>query len=511
MAALLLLFLIFITLTYDHSKAWNALNRSDQGADLQLGLQIRHFQALSDGNRHPLLPALVAPFAEADLRYFTKAKLVNVAIGAAAFGVVAWVGLRWVGPGPTCLALMALSPGLSDKSAEFTVEPLLLLLVTLTAYWLVKGFERPRLWALAGAFAGLAHLTKGSAPLLLLAYTVSVLWMAPAWVLSPRFLLFPLAYGVVASPLLLYNWQVFGSPFFNHNTAHEMWLDAAGQLPLFDQGPPTMLSYLAAHSAGQILWRFLSGLVRVRGIEWVWPFLLVFLCLPRRWLTYFRVGHEKRTLMVVATTLVLTFYLPFAWYAPVWRGMRFLLPVFPLLFLLLADFLLFYGRQLATWWWDSHTRQRLAALALTILLVVLGGAWLVLLSSRHWQPPLAMTFEDQATAEVYQLLDTPAFDSKRVLFGPSHELTGPWLFHHQVAWLTISQGLPASAFLAWLRDHEVDYILANRPMIQQRADIVYAYLTYTPAEGVQVIRREPGWEIIYQGPRPSRFILVRVR
>jgi hypothetical protein len=53
-----------------------------------------------------------------------------------------------------------------------------------------------------------------------------------------------------------------------------------------------MLSYPAAHSAGQILGRFLSGLVWVRGIEWVWPFLLVFLCLPRRWLTYFRVGHE---------------------------------------------------------------------------------------------------------------------------------------------------------------------------------------------------------------------------
>lgn len=447
LAPLLLLFLIFITLTYDHSKAWNALNRSDQSADLQLGIQIRHFQVLSDGNRHPLLPALVAPFAKADLRYFAEAKLVNVAIGALAFWVVAWVGLRWVGPGPTFLALMALSPGLSDKSAEFTVEPLLLLLVTLTAYWLVKGFERPALWALAGACGGLAHLTKGSAPLLLLTYAVSVLWLAPTWVITPRFLLFPLLYGVVASPLLVYNWRVFGSPFFNHNTAHEMWLDANGQLSIFGYGPPTIFSYLATHTARQIIGRLLQGLVRVRGIEWVWPFLLVFLCLPRRRLTYFQVDPEKRSLIVVAITLVLMFYLPLAWYAPVWRGMRFLLPVFPLLLLLLADFMVFYARQLAAWWWDPSTRQRLAPVALTILLVALGGTWLGLLSTRHWQPPLAMTFEDQATAKVYYLLDTPAFDKKRVLFGPSHEFTGAWPFHHDVVWLTLPRGLPASAFL----------------------------------------------------------------
>ena len=60
-----------------------------------------------------------------------------------------------VGPLPTFLALVALSPGLSNNSAEFTVEPLLLLLVTLTFYWSVKGFDHPRLWLLAGAFGGL--------------------------------------------------------------------------------------------------------------------------------------------------------------------------------------------------------------------------------------------------------------------------------------------------------------------------------------------------------------------
>ena len=124
-----LLFLIFVTTTYDHSKAWNNPNRGDQDLDLILGLKIRHFEDLSDGYHHPLLPALVAPFAEKTLIYFAKAKLVNVAIGALAFWMIAWVGLRLVGPAPTFLALIAIAPGLSNKSAEFTAEPLLLMLV----------------------------------------------------------------------------------------------------------------------------------------------------------------------------------------------------------------------------------------------------------------------------------------------------------------------------------------------------------------------------------------------
>jgi hypothetical protein len=36
-----LLFLIFVTITYDYSKAWNNPNRGDQDVDLTLGLKTR--------------------------------------------------------------------------------------------------------------------------------------------------------------------------------------------------------------------------------------------------------------------------------------------------------------------------------------------------------------------------------------------------------------------------------------------------------------------------------------
>jgi hypothetical protein len=506
------LFLLFLTVTYDHSKSWNNPNKGDQDLDLTLGLRIKQFEALSDGYHHPLFPALFAMFAEKRLIYFAKAKLLNVAIGALAFWVVAWVGLRAVGPVPTLLALAALCPSLSNKSAELTAEPLLLLLITLTFHWLVNGFEQPRLWFLAGATGGLAYLTKGSALLLLFGYAASIARVAPKTLLRPRVMFFPLMFFVMAAPLLLYNWQVFGSPFFNYNTAHVLWLDSTEeQSTMFEKGLPTMRSYLATHGTGDIVWRFLKGLALVRGIEWVSPFLLIFLVVPSQWFAYFREFPEKQRRTDVATTLVLTFYLPFAWDAVVQRGIRYLLPLFPVIFLLLADFLTFYGVRLSLWLWPPSIVARLGRLVVAGSVAALGAMWIVQLGTGQFQGPFVVDFEDQATAEVYHLLDSPAFDGKQVLFGPSHQFTGTWLFHHNVAFPSIPPGLPPTSFRSWLEYNEIDYILVNRHMIQRRADTVREYFAYSPAEGVTIVQLEQGWEMVYRGPPPTKFALVKVR
>jgi hypothetical protein len=511
-SAFALLFLIFITITYDHSKDWNNPNRGDQDLDLTLGLKIKNFEALSDGYHHPLLPFLVSPFAEKGLIYFAKAKLMNVVIGAVTFAVLAWIGVRLVGPAPTFLALIAISPGLSNKSAEFTAEPLLLLWVGLTFYWLSRGFERPWAWMLAGIAAGFAYLTKGSGLLLILAYVVAVARVAPGSLLTLHFLSFFLAFIVVSSPLLLYNWQVFGSPFFNVNTAHVIWLDyTEEQMIMFEKGPPTIFSYLATHSIEEILYRWLKGFVIVRGVEWVWPFLLVFLCIPKRWLAYFQQSPAKYPMITVASTVVLSFYLPFSWSAVVQRGIRYLLPIFPIIFLLLADIAVFYGRRLARHVGSLERRKRLAGLGMRGVLLILASVWVIQLGGRDFEAPLAIDFQDQATAEIYRLLDTPLFDGKKVLFGPSHELVGNWLFRHQVTLPVIPPGLSAAQFPNWLERQGIDYILANREMITRRHGSVQDYLAYSEAGGVQVLRLEPSWEVVYRTPSPSTFVLIRVR
>ena len=145
------------------------------------------------------------------------------------------------------------------------------------------------------------------------------------------------------------------------------------------------------------------------------------------------------------------------------------------------------------------------------LLTTLAGVWLAQVGTRRFQAPLAIAFEDQATADVYQLLDTPAFEGKQVLFGPSHQFTGTWLFRHRVVFRPLPPRLPAPDFLGWIQQKGIDYILADKHMIQRRRDTVREYLAYDSAEGVKLVRAEPGWEVLYQGPPPSKFILLRVR
>ncbi len=112
---------------------------------------------------------------------------------------------------------------------------------------------------------------------------------------------------------------------------------------------------------------------------------------------------------------------------------------------------------------------------------------------------------------MYRLLDTPVFDGKRLLFGPSHEFTGTWIFRHNVTFPLIPPGLSTAEFVTWLKQAEIDYILANREMIRRRRHSVGEYLAYVPGDGVRVLRLEPEWEVVYQGLPPSRFVLIRVR
>jgi hypothetical protein len=107
---------------------------------------------------------------------------------------------------------------------------------------------------------------------------------------------------------------------------------------------------------------------------------------------------------------------------------RYLLLIFPIIFLMLADIIIFYAARLGCQRWPPPIPERLTSLAIHGILAALSVVCLVQLAWRDFQVPLAIDFEDQATAKMYRLLDMPFFDGKRVRFGPSCEFTGTWIF-----------------------------------------------------------------------------------
>ena len=66
----------------------------DQGAYLQLGLDVRERGMITDGKRNPLYPVLISIFAEREWQYFTWAKILNLGVGLMTILALYAVGYR---------------------------------------------------------------------------------------------------------------------------------------------------------------------------------------------------------------------------------------------------------------------------------------------------------------------------------------------------------------------------------------------------------------------------------
>ena len=269
---------------------WNS-DRADQGAFLQLGLNVHdkplHVDPVddplypllyasfgerdgfvTDGARSPLFPLILSSFAERTWDYFTWAKLLNVAFGTLVLILLFLIVRYHLDTSTAILAtgLLAVNGSFVRHSALVISEPLLMVFILLAWHFTALGFRRSKFWALAGLFAGLAFLAKGSAPALVASFIVSVVVVrGTRAVKNVSWLLYLLAFFVVAVPYLAYNTQVFGAPLYNFNYTHAVWM--TNSYDAHQTGVlPTMGSYLSSHSLSEIAAREWRGLVMTKNL-----------------------------------------------------------------------------------------------------------------------------------------------------------------------------------------------------------------------------------------------------
>ena len=317
----------------------------------------------AEANRHPLYLWLLSATPA-----FTAGKLLSVILGVWAMAMVIGVCVRR-GSGWLCTGVVCLLLGLNSAWGRFSVtigcEVLLVGLVaclwfqfsersahgTADAIDSSPEIDRRKLPTVKiGVLAALFWLAKGTGLLL----TVSIaLWLVVRrwkrlsgrtdsgqvgsdWKTAAReLLLFLVTWAVVASPLLVRNQVLYGSPLYNVNS----WL-------LFSDhySDPVVLSetstigaaaqkYLASHSLLDVLQRELSGLgwevyILVRslgpqGLEdaRILPGVVIAGLAVLGWIV--ARGEEKWLLVI----WLISSLLMFAWYVPVAAGERFVLPL----------------------------------------------------------------------------------------------------------------------------------------------------------------------------------------
>ncbi len=316
----------------------------------------------AEANQHPLLIGILSMFDNDVISHQHVTMVISLAGFIQLTLLVARLGGHQVAA--VFAALLATNATLGHLSVQITCECLLIPLVTI-CWWSFQRWteaeNRAGPWRVmigCGVVLGLVQLAKGTGPLFL-AGTL-------AWLLLPaccpaqarldlpsqdgenrtarhrgRMVLVLLAAWItIASPLLIRNVRIYGSPLYNVNS-HFLFLDefenpseVASRITLGEAAK----EYFATHSIGEMVQREVTGLAwesfnmaRLLGPQpleesRVLPGILLLL------LALFGIGLSPgRGYLLVACWLLLMVPL-FAWYDPIVRsGERFLAPLAPAL------------------------------------------------------------------------------------------------------------------------------------------------------------------------------------
>jgi hypothetical protein len=547
----LLVFIMLLMIGRFAIVGWNRILMNtnsadgDQGAYLQLGLDVREHGMLTDGKRNPLYPVLISIFAEREWRYFTWAKIMNLIVGLVTILALYAVGYRLFDKVTGILAAFLLSINMEFilHSTFALAEALLVLWVLLAWYAMVLALKRPdqaRYWIIAGVLAGLAYLTKGTGLLIAACFvlTATLLYKPQVWGRS-TFWGFVGSFFIIALPLWIYNWLTFGSPIYNSAINNVMWMGTAEEKYIADPAElPTIWSYTQEHSLAEIWNRLGRGLLNMRFFfaKLLWPtrslafdrFLLaggldvilalVAITLVVSWRFLLPIIKKNREILLFTAVLFIVFYVLFGWYLAIAPfPIRFLLVLAPILILLLSAGVVGLIRRA----WASPKIPQVAKLAGSVIVFLFAlwvARWFTVTGLANAQAAQENPFVADTNFNEYNeqsLLWVRSGhsdqDSVSVLWGPSHNLP-IWrhadflhFFRTPLATETVGQ------LEAFLDSNNVTYVIADADMARRRPDLADDLgISIAEGERLEVKNFPNGWALGLAIPdMPCRWCVFR--
>ncbi len=509
----------------------------DQAAYLQLGLDVREHGLITDGKRNPLYPLLLAPLAERDWRYFTRAKLLNLGLGLVTIWAVYWAGARLYNRAAGLLAAFLLSINIEFilHSTFALAESGLILCAFLSWYFMVRSLQTPNkiiYWAMAGVWAGLAYLAKGTGPIFVFCFVVTAALLYTPGLWKRRGIwIFLLSFVIVSLPLWLYNWYAFGSPLFNSAITNVMWMDSATEKYVADPSTlPTLSTYLQNNNPGEAWLRLREGLLAMRYffLRVLWPtrsvafdeafqngfYDLIGALLILTSLIFWRylkpIVKANRESLLLTATIVIVFYVLFGWYLAIAPfPIRFLLPIAPTLILLFSAAVISLFRRLHAY--PAAPRwARPAATGIVTLLLVWAGGWSSVtgwyIARNAWQNPFAADakyndYSDQALVWVQtgHTKDQPV----TVMWGPSH-VVPTWRHSDFLQFIRTpaAQVDTIDRFSAFLNSNEISYIVVDREMLDRVEKNITSKLGFERQEEelLDIKSFPPDWALGFASP-----------
>jgi 4-amino-4-deoxy-L-arabinose transferase-like glycosyltransferase len=520
----------FVTQGYARILTNSNSSSGDQGAFLQLSLDMRESGRLTDGTRNPLYAAVLVPWAQRNTAFFTYAKTISTVFGLLAIIALYVLGSRRFGcfTGLVAAYLLSINTEFIVHSATALTDSLLTFIFILAWFAMIEALDherQPGFWALAGVLGGLAYLAKGSGQLLVMAFLVATFlifrWrmfrLRGVWVFLGCYLL-------TVSPLWVYNAIHFGSPTFSYPTTHQMWMNTWNDWHPDDVDDlPTLLTYVQGHSVTDIVTRQWSGMAAMRNIliKTLWPtrrlvvdrflmsplsrvVLAVLAVLPFIfWHATKRYVQGNRPAVYLTLLTTLLFFVLFAWYIPIVPlGQRFVLPVIPLIFLSSAHVADRIGRALMA----RGTVGRRVVVATVTIFVVFQLGWAVGTNVEQVRATFAVSVLEQdarfsadaASALTWLTNQHPSHSV--VAWGPSGKSLPTWAFSDQIEFQRYPphvEDMPA--LTAELNNRQIDYVIVAPEMFSRYRSAFEEYLTLDGGR-VGITQIPAGWALSYAYP-----------
>jgi hypothetical protein len=469
------------------------------GLGRDLSLQIHEHRALTDGNRHPLYPALLAPFASRDHSFFATAKLLTFGLGMVGYLFVAWrVARRW-GTWIAFLVLLACGSSFVWTASGLRCEVLLIPL--LWVFWEcgAAGFERPRLWLVAGCAAGLCYLTKANGTLLVIALVAS--WLFSGQPFDRRrwkLLLFLVPFALIVSPLVAWNIHRYGEPFYNFNSKHVMWLDSWEQASRAGTPLPTMHSWFADHGLGDLVAREFWGVLRLPDLWLFALFILAAISLATRYRGQPRGAtcSSSRHELILATAIVAIHAVLLAWYTPIVASSRFVIPMQAVMWVIVF---LAIARQIPPAWAAGMGRLRGPLTALVAIALVCS--------------PLFLDFPDPYADPVVTYPEIEDWirssDETSMVYGPSENFP-QWIFIPDFRFISVPPDLSFDELLESMDQRRTRVLLIDREMLRNRS-VLGRLVVDRPGEGLVPMDVSSPLRVEKQDAEtPRRWILYRL-
>lgn len=524
---LLLLIIVRFVVAGQSKVLFNTISSDgDESAFLSLGLAILEAGQLTDGARPPLYPLLLSTMAERDWTYFTNAKMVTLALGVVAIVATFAVGVLLFGWEVGLLAafLLAANKEFHLRASTVYTDVLFVSIFLGAWYFLIKSFKGWVYCILAGIFTGLTYLTKGSGPILILAWGAVALFHYRRNIFRHKeLLLVPLFFVMTGLPLMIYNYQTFGDPLYSLDTAHVLWMDSWGQTQLSNPADmPTMATYFQTHTPADIVERVQNGAIRLtkflpfvllpsRRIEpgWLVPVLLtgaVFivgavLVWRREWVVNFYKHHY--IMLLLSLLLFAFFYFFLSWYAKTQVESRFVLPLLPPIYLLVSVAVVGLVRRLGVWAKSKHEAAWRAYIIGIAAIIIWAIIWLVQTTlAEQWSLTVDPYASDrQANLEVDAVMewlnrDYPQGDVT-VMFGPAKSLP-LWKFPARFNFERIPIDMDTwPKFTNYLAGVAPDYIILDSDTVRRRRAALGNYFWYQEDVGMEIKQIPAKWALIY--------------